>query len=127
MYEHINYWSQISFRDYRDQTEDLKPGLVCIKSGSEYFIDPTLNKNIHKNTSDNKNGAGRTLAGGGTLTFFLSSEPFFRSLLAMITPIRRVSNTGSVRFDCAADQMSSIRKQREQDSRRQIQHNVGLW
>lgn len=38
------------------------------------------------------------------LTFFFSSEPFFRSLLAMITPILRVSNTGSVRFDAAANQ-----------------------
>lgn len=38
------------------------------------------------------------------LTFFFSSDPFFRSLLAMITPIRSVSNTGSVRFDCAANQ-----------------------
>jgi hypothetical protein len=35
------------------------------------------------------------------LTFFLSSEPFLRSLLAMMTPMRRVSNTGSVRLDCA--------------------------
>lgn len=46
------------------------------------------------------------------LTFFLSSEPFLRSLLAMITPIRSVSNTGSVRFDCAANRGSSVSKQR---------------
>lgn len=41
------------------------------------------------------------------LTFFLSSEPFFRSLLAMLTPMRRVSNTGSVRLDCAVNQSSA--------------------
>lgn len=33
-----------------------------------------------------------------TLTFFLSSWPFLRSLLAMMTPVRSVSNTGSLLF-----------------------------
>lgn len=34
--------------------------------------------------------------GTPALTFFLSSCPFFRSLLAIMTPVRRVSNTGSL-------------------------------
>lgn len=36
------------------------------------------------------------------LTFFLSACPFFRSLFAMITPVRRVSNTGSLRLAAAS-------------------------
>lgn len=39
---------------------------------------------------------------GMVLTFFLSACPFFRSLFAMITPVRRVSNTGSLRFAAAS-------------------------
>lgn len=45
-----------------------------------------------------------TFGGRGpiALTFFLSACPFFRSLFAMITPTRRVSNTGSLRLAAAS-------------------------
>lgn len=40
-----------------------------------------------------------------TLTFFLSSCPFLRSLLAMMTPVRSVSNTGSLLFAAGAGEL----------------------
>lgn len=43
----------------------------------------------------------KPLWGHKMLTFFLSACPFFRSLFAMITPTRRVSNTGSLRLAAA--------------------------
>lgn len=48
-------------------------------------------------------------------TFFLSSEPFLRSLLAIMTPMRRVSNTGSVRLDCAGDPKSPNQREGKQE------------
>lgn len=38
------------------------------------------------------------------LTFFLSSCPFLRSLLAIMTPVLRVSNTGSLLLAAAGTQ-----------------------
>lgn len=64
------------------------------------------------------------------LTFFLSACPFFRSLFAMITPVRRVSNTGSLRLAAAIvgiwEKKEDITGEAENVWRRETKGEMGL-